>query len=112
MELAGPDFQDDAANHIHQSSSRRPVLSHENHAGGLGGARLPVHIYPACCFLPERGDMCVQHTKKMVGTEHKTFGDHAVITVLFSCPASGLQKGKRKFFSDSPCIILPVYYSL
>ena len=40
------------------------ALSHENHAGGLGGARLPVHIYPAGCFLPERGDMCVQHTKK------------------------------------------------
>jgi len=51
------------------------ALSHENHAGGLGGARLPVHISPAGCFLPERGDMCVNHTQKMVRTEPKTFGE-------------------------------------
>ena len=69
--------------------------------------------YIPCRLLSagKRRHVCTAHQEKWVGTEPKTFGDHAVITVLFSCPASGLQKGKRKIFSDSPCVILPVYYT-
>lgn len=61
--------------------SHRVVLCHTNHAGNSaallntkGGAYMP----SAACFLPKRGDMYGKHTKKIPGTESRTFGDHAM----------------------------------
>ena len=102
MELAGPDFQDDAANHIHQSSSRRPVLSHENHPED-SVALVFQCIYTLLAAFCRKEATCVYSTPRKMGWNRtqnvwRSCRDHCSVLVS----SIWLAKRKAKNFQWQP----------